>query len=229
MEIYEAHPHGGSWLREVVFGLGDGLVTTLVFVLAVSGVFPEQIVLITLGEMLAGAISMGLGGYLSARTEQAIISHRIETERYEIANEPIEERAELRQIYREKGLSGELLDQVVHYLTEDRERWLNAMVRDELGIQRYEKEISPGLQGTLVGLAFLIGAFVPVIPFVFALSEPRLWAYGLTVVTAFLLGALKARYTIEGPLRNGLEFLAIVSLGALGGLAIGAVLHQVFG
>src|SRR6266853_1216277 len=126
-EINEQHPHGGDWLREIVFGLNDGLVTTLVFIMAVSTIAPTQIVLIVLGEVIAGGISMALGGYLSARTEQEILQQRIATERYEIKHEPEEERAELRAIYRNKGFSGPLLQHVVSYLTADRERWHRVM------------------------------------------------------------------------------------------------------
>jgi len=67
-QINEQHPHGGNWLREIVFGLNDGLVTTLVFIMVVSAAAPVHLVLIVLGEVLAGGISMALGGYLSART-----------------------------------------------------------------------------------------------------------------------------------------------------------------
>ena len=68
MEIEEQHPHSGDWLREIVFGLNDGLVTTLVFIMVVSNVGSTHLVLIALGEVVAGGISMALGGYLSADT-----------------------------------------------------------------------------------------------------------------------------------------------------------------
>ena len=122
-QINEQHLHRGDWLREIVFGLNDGLVTTLVFILAVSGAAPAHLVLIVLGEVLAGGVSMALGGYLSARTEQEVLDKRIATEKYEIRHEPEEERAELVAIYRNKGLSGPLLHRVVSHLTANEERW----------------------------------------------------------------------------------------------------------
>src|SRR5918911_1962877 len=73
----EQHPHGGDWLREIVFGLNDGLVTTLVFIMAVSEVAPTRLLMVVLGEVLAGGISMALGGYLSARTAKQILEQRI--------------------------------------------------------------------------------------------------------------------------------------------------------
>jgi VIT1/CCC1 family predicted Fe2+/Mn2+ transporter len=225
----EQHRHGGRWLREVVFGLSDGLVTTLVFVLAVSGLAHAQLVLVAVGELLAGGISMGLGGYLSARTERAIVQQQIATERYEIANEPDEEKAELRQIYFDKGVRGPLLDRLVRHLTADQDRWLGAMVRDELGIVDAEADLAPWLQGAMIGGSFAGGALVPIFPFILDLPDAPVWAYGLTVATSLLLGVVKARYTYRGAIYNGLEFLAITTVGALAGLGIGALLRLVAG
>src|SRR5579859_3293901 len=114
----ERHPHGGDWLRDLVFGLNDGLVTTLVFLLTVSAVARgNSLILIALGEVFAGGVSMALGGYLSARTDRDVLENRIATERHEITHEPAEERAELREIYHRKGFRGALLDRVVMFLT----------------------------------------------------------------------------------------------------------------
>ncbi|MGZ6281654.1 MAG: VIT1/CCC1 transporter family protein, partial [Ktedonobacteraceae bacterium] len=97
-QIDEQHPHKGDWLREIVFGLNDGLVTTLVFIMAVSEVAPGRLLLVVIGEVMAGGISMALGGFLAARTTKQILDQRIATERYEIEHEPEEERAELSAI-----------------------------------------------------------------------------------------------------------------------------------
>lgn len=220
----EQHPHRGDWLREIVFGLNDGLVTTLVFLMAVSEVAPTRLLLVVLGEVMAGGISMALGGYLSARTEQEVLEQRIATERYEIEHEPEEERAELHDIYRRKGFSGPLLQHVVGHLTADQDRWHRALVHDELGVVD-DSRINPWRQGAQVGLAFIIGGLIPTIPVLLSLPQARWWAYGLTALTALTLGAIKARYTPKGPVRAGLEFLVIVTVGTLAGFAIGLLLH----
>ena len=222
----EQHPHTGEWLREIVFGLNDGLVTTLVFVMVVSNVASSHVVLIALGEVIAGGISMALGGYLSADTAVNIRDYRIATERLEIQNEPDEERAELRDIYHRKGFRGGLLDRVVDHLTEDEDRWLHAMVTDELGVVD-ESERHPVIQGILVGASFIGGGIIPVIPFLTTVPHPQAWAYILTAVTAILFGGLKAKYTLKSPMRSGLEFLIVVTLGSLAGVLAGAVLHAV--
>lgn len=220
----ELHPHGGDWLREIVFGLNDGLVTTLVFIMAVSAITAGHVVLVALSELLAGGVSMGLGGYLAARTANQVLDHRIATEHYEITHEPEEERAELRAIYRGKGLHGDLLDRVVDQLTADKDRWLAAMVRDELGVVAHEAE-QPWLQGALVGGSFMLGALIPIVPFLTGLPWPQAWAYGLTALAALGLGAIKSRYTVTTALYNSLELLGLVTLGTVAGVAIGLVLH----
>jgi VIT1/CCC1 family predicted Fe2+/Mn2+ transporter len=220
----EQHPHGGDWLREIVFGLNDGLVTTLVFIMAVSEVAPSRLLLVVLGEVLAGGISMALGGFLSARTAKQVLDQRIATERYEVEHEPEEERAELTAIYQNKGFSGPLLHQVVNHLTANKERWHRAMVHDELGVVEH-MQINPWLEGVQVGISFVIGGLIPTIPVFFSLPQARWWAYGLTALTALLLGAVKAHYTHQGAVRAGIEFLVVVTLGTLAGVVLGLLLH----
>jgi vacuolar iron transporter family protein len=201
-----------------------GLVTTLVFIMAVSEVAPTRLLPVVLGEVLAGGISMALGGYLSARTARQVLDQRIATERYEIEHEPEEERAELAAIYRNKGFSSPLLDRVVGHLTANRDLWHRAMVHDELGVVE-DTRINPWLEGVQIGLSFVLGGLIPTVPLLLSLPQARWWAYGLTALTALVLGAIKARCTRQGPVRAGLEFLVVVTLGTLAGVGLGLLLH----
>jgi vacuolar iron transporter family protein len=223
-QIHEQHPHGGDWLREIVFGLNDGLVTTLVFLMAVSEIAPGRLLLVVLGEVMAGGISMALGGYLSAQTAKQIIEQRIATERYEIEHEPEEERAELVNIYQHKGFTGPLLQHVVNHLTANKERWHQAMIHDELGVVE-DTRINPWSEGGQVGISFVVGGLIPTLPVLLSLPQARWWAYGFTALTALGLGAMKARYTRQGPVRAGLEFLVVVTAGTLAGVGLGLLLH----
>ena len=223
-QMHEQHPHSGGWLREIVFGLNDGLVTTLVFIMAVSEIASARLLLVVLGEVLAGGISMALGGYLSARTAKQVLDRRIATERFEIEHEPEEERAELRAIYRDKGFSGPLLQQVVGHLTANKERWHRAMVHDELGVVE-DTAINPWVEGAQIGLSFVIGGLIPTVPVLLSLPRVQWWAYGLTAITALILGAIKSHYTHQGPIRAGVEFLVVVTIGTLAGVGLGFLLH----
>jgi len=223
-DISEQHPHSGNWLREIVFGMNDGLVTTLVFIMAVSSVATSHLVLIAMGEVVAGGISMALGGYLSSRTEQDILDHRIATEREEIRSEPDEEREELRTIYHRKGLQDALVDRVVEDLTKDEGQWLRSMVHDELGIVEGSGS-SPWIEGILIGGSFMLGGIAPVVPLLLSLPHPQIMAFVFTALMAIALGTLKSRYSLKTPARNSVEFLAIITLGTLAGVVVGHFLH----
>lgn len=222
----EQHPHGGSWLAEIVFGLNDGLVTTLVFIMAASVVAQSHaaLLLVAISEVAAGGVSMALGGYLAARTERDLLDYRIATERHEIVTEPEEERAELRAIYHRKGMRGSLLESVVAHQTSSTDRWLRALIHDELGVVD-DEPLKPWRRGLKIGASFVLGGIVPTIPVLLSLPYLQVWAYALTAVTALALGMIKARYSLKGPVRNGLEFLGVVSAGTVAGVAIGFLLH----
>src|SRR5579872_2095004 len=107
----EAHAHPHELLGDFILGLNDGVVTTLVFALSVSGAAGKYSTVITAGlaETLAGGVSMFLGGYIAGQSVKEAAEHQIAVERLEIESEPEEEREELRQIYSEKGFSGQQL------------------------------------------------------------------------------------------------------------------------
>ncbi len=222
----EQHPHRGEWLRDIVFGLNDGLVTTLVFIMVVNGVAAGRVVLVALGEVIAGGLSMALGAYLSAETASDIRDYRIAMERHEIRNEPDEERAELRDLYRRKGFRGGMLDGIVDHLTADEERWLQAMMRDEHGMVE-ENHRHPITDGLLVGLAFVAGGIIPVLPYLLPVPYHPVWSYVLTALTALVFGALKSRYTLRSPQRSALQFLIVVTIGTVVGAGLGLALHAV--
>ena len=98
------------------------------------------------------------------------------------------------------------------------------MVTDELGVVD-ETERHPLIQGLLVGASFIAGGIIPVIPFLVPIAYQQAWAYMLTALTAVVFGGLKAQYTLKSPMRSGLEFFIIVTLGSLAGVLVGFVLH----
>lgn len=225
----ERHPHRGDWLSDAVLGLNDGLVTTLIFVMTLGGVTADRHVLATgtLAELFAGGASMAIGAYLAARTEREVLEKRIAIERLEIATEPEEERRELKAIYRRKGFSGQLLEDIVAHQTATPERWLSAMVHDEHGVTGEPKRHPVG-SGLSVGVAFVVGALIPALPLFSSLPLPaaRLVSFALAAAVTMGLGAIKSRHTLKGPLQSGLELLALAVAGAAFGALIGRLLRR---
>ena len=228
----EQHPHGGEWLRDIILGLNDGLVTTLVFVMTLGGLVGSRhgLVVTAMAELLAGGLSMAFGGFLATRADSEIRTLRVAVERHEIATEPDEERQELRAIYRRKGFTGHLLDAIISHQTATPERWLAAMLHDEHGMTD-ENLRSPLVSGVTIGLSFMVGALVPILPFFWSLPRwvGEVLALVLTAAAAMGLGALKARHTLKTAVRSGLEFLVIAGVGAGLGILIGKVVHGSLG
>ena len=131
----QVHAAGGSWVRDVMLGLNDGLVASFAVTSGVAAAFAtgNAAMMAGLSEMLGGAVAMGLAAYISARSQIEFYQSEIEREREEIRRWPDREREEISTIYRNKGFTGPLLDQIVAHITSDPARWSNVMMREELG------------------------------------------------------------------------------------------------
>ncbi|HUO05056.1 MAG TPA: VIT1/CCC1 transporter family protein [Candidatus Binataceae bacterium] len=203
----QVHAAGGTWVRDVMLGLNDGLVASFAVTSGVAGAFATGNIAVMAGlaEMLGGAVSMGLAAFISARSQIEFYQSEIERERDEINRWPERERDEINQIYRAKGFSGALLEQIVAHITADPQRWRNVMMREELGFD--ESSFEPPLRSAFaVGLSYLLGAAVPVAPYLFVDPARGVMASAIgTVVVLFVVGAVKTIITSRPWWRSGLE------------------------
>jgi VIT1/CCC1 family predicted Fe2+/Mn2+ transporter len=206
----------GGFLRDVVLGSSDGLVAVLAFVAGVSATLGARrtILLAGLAEMFAGAASMGLGAYLGSKSEREYYNLELAREKREIVEMPHEEREEIRQIYEKKGFSGRELEMVVDRITEDKERWLKVMMHEELGFAR-TAGTSPLRSGMAMSLAYIVGAAVPILPYVFLEGRTRRSAVSIasTLVVLFSVGACKARLSQRAWWRAGAEMAIAGGVG----------------
>jgi VIT1/CCC1 family predicted Fe2+/Mn2+ transporter len=214
------HAPGGTRLRDVMLGLNDGLVAAFAVTSGVAGAFSSSKIVVMAGmaEMLGGAVSMGLAAYASARAHYEFYQSEKRRERDEIVRWPERERDEVRAIYRNKGFSGVLLDQIVGHITADPTRWRNVMMREELG---FGAEVSepPLRSGATVGISYLIGAAVPLLPYLVVNPPLGILASALaTILVLFVVGALKTLITARPWWRSGLESMGI-------GIAAGIVTY----
>ena len=144
----------------------------------------------------------------------------------EIKEVPEEEREEIREIYRKKGFSGELLEQVTEKITSNEEVWLDEMMKFELGLQPVETKHALS-SGVVVGLAALVGSIIPLIPFFFlrplqaSINEAVIISLFISAITLFAIGAYKAKTTVGDWKKSGLEIAVIGILAAFVGYAVG--------
>lgn len=240
-EKTEAELHGHApffkkvqeFLGEFVYGGIDGSVTTFAVVAGSTGAHLESSVIIILGfaNLIADGFAMSVGSYLSAKSEKQNYEKHKKIEYWEVDNIPERELEEVRDIYRAKGFEGELLEQVVAKITEDKDRWVDEMMRDELEMLPVTK--SPFSTGAVTFISFLIAGFIPL--FVYVWDYAQKLELDLFVVSCVLtsvafigIGFLKSYVTQTNRLRGILETLFLGAAAATLAYFVGSVLEKMF-
>ncbi len=160
--------------------------------------------------MIAGAVSMFFGGLLAARSESDLFRADAAREMSEIEQEPEEERMELKSFYLQKGLTPDEADLVVNRITSDKRKWLEDLLAHELHI--HEKKLENPLKSALsMGLAFLAGAFVPVLSYLIlpVKSESLIPSITVSLVFLFAAGVWKGEIAKTRVIQSGIEMLVI--------------------
>src|SRR3972149_3283325 len=173
LEIQEQHKSISN-LRDIILGGQDGLVNVLGIVLGLAAAAVDLRIILAggLAATFAESVSMAAVAYTSRRAEQSFYEGELAREKREIKEVPEMEVEEIREIYRKKGFSGKLLDDVVAQITSNEEVWLDEMMKFELGLQSVETKNALG-SALVVGIAALVGSLIPLTPF-FVLSFLKL-------------------------------------------------------
>jgi VIT1/CCC1 family predicted Fe2+/Mn2+ transporter len=211
--------HRSNWLRAAVLGANDGIISisSLAIGIAAASSTREPVVLATVAGLVAGALSMAAGEYVSVSSQTDTERADIEREKKELAEMPEEELNILTQIYIKRGLKSETALQVAKELTEADA--LGTHIRDELGINEISK--ANPLQAALAsGAAFLVGGVLPLLIILIApIKEMEYWLYGSTIIFLMILGTMAAktggsnitkavvRITVWGTIAMGLSAL----------------------
>jgi VIT1/CCC1 family predicted Fe2+/Mn2+ transporter len=221
------HVPSGRWVRDLVFGANDGLVAAFAVVSGVHGanVSTRIVLLAGLAELLGGTIAMGLGAFLAVKSEREFVASERTREEREVREFPEVERGEVRAIFAQKGYRGAALDAIVAHVTSDPKFWVDTMMTEELGLTAAPAG-SPWRSGLMTGLAYALGAAMPVLPYALPLSGSAAYpvAVGLTLVSLFAAGAAKTVMTGRPWLRSGLESCAIGALAAAATFAAGRLI-----
>jgi VIT1/CCC1 family predicted Fe2+/Mn2+ transporter len=215
----EPHFMASDTVRDIVIGMSDGLTVPFAIAAGMSGAAVAAKIVVTAGlaEIAAGSISMGLGGYLAGRTDVEHYEIERKREMRETEEVPETETQEVADILQDLGLSEEEASPVVEALHRDRNKWVDFMMRFELGLERPNPRRAVQSAVT-IALSYAVAGFVPLGPYIVMRSvQSALYlSVGLTLVALFLFGYVKGRVTGINALRSGLQTTLI------GGLAAGA-------
>src|SRR3989338_6401750 len=162
------HPSSGQFLRDIVFGANDGVVTAIGFLVGISGSVANQTIVVIAGVLtiIAGSASMALGNYLGVKSQKEFYEAMEKIENWEIDHKREAEVEEIREIYTNYGFDKGTVEILTKKVTSDKKLWLKVMMRDELGFSDQEKG-NPVVSGVLMGLTYLLGGIPPLLPFMF--------------------------------------------------------------
>jgi predicted membrane protein (TIGR00267 family) len=213
-------------LADVILGGQDGLVNVLGIVLGVAAATSDAWIVLVAGlaATIAESVSMAAVAYTTTLAETAHFESESERERRHVRVVPAVERDEIREIYRNKGFEGELLDQIVDRITSDEDVWVGVMMAEEHQLVPTNRQDAVR-SALIVGVAAIVGSLIPLIPFlVLPVGPSILISLSISALTLFIVGAYKARITVGHPGKSGLEMAIIGIVSALAGYLVGALL-----
>jgi VIT1/CCC1 family predicted Fe2+/Mn2+ transporter len=212
----------------VVYGFNDGLTANFGLIAGVVGasVSREVVLLTGLSGLVASAFSMGASGYLAATSQREVDANEINVQRAELVLWPEREQTYLATMYQEKGLSPEEAATAAGRGMADPEVALRELAREKLGIGA--EGDSPLREGVTTGLATVVGALVPLVPFFFGSSGAALVSFIISMAAHFLVGAARSALTGRGWFRSGFDMFAVGLGVAAVGYGVGYLLTGVF-
>eukprot|EP00924_Labyrinthula_sp_SR-Ha-C_P013721 maker-scaffold_5-snap-gene-11.50-mRNA-1 protein AED:0.01 eAED:0.01 QI:58/1/1/1/1/1/2/45/327 len=239
-QMEEGHKPEGDFLKSIVFGGLDGILTTFSIVAgSAGGGMPVGVVLILgFSSKFADALAMGLGDALSSKAEMEHIEQEKQREYWEYDSYPEGELQEMIDLYVAKGMSYDDAERVVKIMgaPENRDFFIELMMIEELGLQLPSPDDNPWKDGFITFCSFVFFGFFPLVsycifPFAFPHLEDEtlfLIACFCSLCTLFLLGAVKSVFSYKGWLKCGLEMAAIGSVIALVAYFVGWLAQVTF-
>jgi VIT1/CCC1 family predicted Fe2+/Mn2+ transporter len=213
----ESHFQASETVRDVVIGMADGLTVPFALAAGLTGALTKAhvVVIAGLAEIAAGSIAMGLGGYLAARTDRDHYESERRREVWEAEHLPDKEREEVSDVFRGYGMSEESIVPVVAAISADQKRWVDFMMRFELGFDQPDPARARNSAVT-IALSYIAGGMVPLTPYMLSadvFTGLRISVL-VTLAALFAFGYVKGKLTGIAPLRGGLQTVVIGGLAS---------------
>ena len=214
---HEHHLKSSDTIRDIVIGMSDGLTVPFALAAGLSGAINSSGIVVTAGiaEIVAGSIAMGLGGFLAGRTEADHYSSELKREYEEIERVPEQEKMEVKQVFADFGLSATLQDQIADEMARDKDKWVDFMMRYELGLEKPEANRA-AQSAVTIGVSYIVGGIIPLSPYFFAANSQIALYYScaITMVCLFVFGYFKSKVTGQPPFTGAVKVLVIGALAA---------------
>ncbi len=213
----EAHFEQTEFIRDIVIGMADGLTVPFALAAGLSSAVSNNDIIVTAGiaEICAGAIAMGLGGYLAGRTEIEHYDSELKREYMEVEHHYEREKEEVREVFAAYGLSHELQVQIADEIAKDEKKWVDFMMRFELGLEKPDEKRARK-SAFNIGVAYIVGGIIPLAGYI-ATDNPHkglLISSGITVCCLFAFGYYKSKMTGQQPIMGAIKTTGIGLLAA---------------
>jgi VIT1/CCC1 family predicted Fe2+/Mn2+ transporter len=219
----ERHFTASETVRDIVIGMSDGLTVPFALAAGLSGAVEASAIIITAGlaEVAAGAIAMGLGGYLAARTDAEHFASERAREEREAQEMPETEAAEVADVFRSYGLNDDTVAAVVTAIRADRRRWVDFMMRFELGLEEPDPRRA-SRSALTIALSYIAGGLVPLAPYFFLRSvhHALVGSVIVTLLALLVFGYVKGRFTTARPFRSAWQTAVVGGLAATAAFVI---------
>ncbi len=218
----ERHFTAGETVRDIVIGMSDGLTVPFALAAGLTGAIAQAGIIVTAGlaEIAAGSIAMGLGGYLAAKSDAEHYAKEREREKREVKEIPDEEKREVTQVFHSYGLSDEESEPIVEALAKHPQKWVDFMMRFELGLERPDPKRAL-VSAFTIAVSYVAGGLIPLAPYIVAdfvkqmsIATALLLSVALTLIALLVFGFIKGRFTGTRPARSALQTALIGSLAA---------------
>ena len=208
----EKHLKSSAFITDAVIGMADGLTVPFALAAGLSGAVNSNAIIITAGvaEIVAGSIAMGLGGYLAGKTEVEHYQSELNREYDEVERVPERERAEVKEVFADYGISELSQNIIVDELVKDKDKWVHFMMKFELGLEKPSVNRARNSAAT-IGMSYVIGGLIPLSAYFFT-STPYEGLIGssiLTIVCLFIFGYFKSKVTGQVPIGGAIKVTAI--------------------
>ncbi|OGH69067.1 MAG: hypothetical protein A3I29_01300 [Candidatus Magasanikbacteria bacterium RIFCSPLOWO2_02_FULL_44_11] len=221
-----------SIIREIVFGMEDGLVSTMGAVTGIAAASQNHFIVILSGVVIIAveSISMGVGSYLSTKSENEIDERKLFEERHELHHHPAEEREELVEMYVEDGWPKKLSEEMAEVASKNKKLFLQEMAYRELKVFPDKME-QPLHNGIAMSIAYIIGGCMALLPYLVIPNIQTAITYSviITLFSLFTLGVLTTQYSKRSWWKAGLEMLLLASVAALFGYVAGQIARYYLG
>jgi VIT1/CCC1 family predicted Fe2+/Mn2+ transporter len=214
---HEQHVTSSEIVRDIVIGMADGLTVPFALAAGLSGAISSSGLVVTAGiaEIVAGSIAMGLGGYLAGRTEVDHYQSELKREYDEVERVPEQEKIEVKQVFAEFGLSHSLQNQIADELAKDKKKWVDFMMRYELGLEQPNANRATKSALT-IGLSYIVGGIIPLSPYIVIDNAQVALYYScfVTLICLFVFGYFKSKLTGQPTVTGALKVVVIGALAA---------------